>query len=90
MVNNMTTFREKVLENYIPGLYYKSRSTGATRKLQCIRTHICGDRCRGSFGICDGTQLIFADGIAGCVFDLDENIRFELATEVILQTNVRW
>ena len=86
----MTTFREEVLKRYMVGLDYKSRSTGGTYKLKEVRTRRCEEGCRGEFGICDGTQLIFTNGTTGCVFDLDENTRFELATEIIQKTNMRW
>ena len=86
----MTTFREEVLKRYMVGLDYKSHSTGGIFTLKEVRTRSCENSCRGEFGICDGTQLIFTNNLTGCVFDLDENTRFELVTENIQKTNMRW
>ncbi|NOR85088.1 hypothetical protein GQ473_03145 [archaeon] len=86
----MTTFREEVLKRYMVSLNYKSHSTGRIYKLKEIQTRRCENRCRGEFGTCDGTQLIFTDDTAGCIFDLSGNTRFKPVAGSIQKTNVRW
>ena len=92
MVNNMATFNDRVSKYYIVGRQYKSLTSGKTRKLVRLRLRPCEDapNCHGKFGVCDGTQLIFDDGITGCIYSHGNRIRFELVTPVGLKSNMRW